>query len=99
MATEVELEVKLPETGDKQPYVLVRPIPDDPKQDYWVQATPTSAGNCRWISDPVYVGQETDPSGLPFRVCAIVTDETLSRGQRLHELPQGPSHCIDVTRR
>jgi len=98
MITEVELEVEPPELSDQHPHVLVRPIPDDPNQDYWVQAKPTSMGNCRWISKPVYVGERTDPSGLPFRICAVVTDDTLSRGQRLYELPQGPSHCIDVTR-
>lgn len=93
MLTQVEVEA-----GDSDLYVLVRPIPDDPKQKYWVQARPTSAGNCRWISDPVYVGVATDRPGLPFALCAVVTEESLSRGQSLRELPQGPSHCIDVTR-
>lgn len=98
MITEVELEVEPPESVDGHPHVLVRPIPDEPNQDYWVQAEPTLVGNCRWISKPVYIGEGTDPSGLSFRVCAVVTDDTLSRGQRLYELPQGPSHCVDVTR-
>lgn len=98
MATQVEVEVEEPGEHDKHLYVLVRPIPDDPNQKYWVQARPTSAGNCRWISNPVYVGVETDSPGLPFALCAIVTDEILSRGESLRELPQGLSHCIDVTR-
>ncbi len=79
-------------------YVLVRPIPEDPNQQYWVQAAAESTGGNRWKANPVYVGQETDPSGLPFKVCVVITDETLSRGQSLSEIPEGPSHCVDVTR-
>jgi hypothetical protein len=98
MTIKVELEVGLPESGDKQPYVLVRPIPDDPNQQYWVQAKPVDQGDCLWISDPVGVGVTTDPSGLPFALCAVVTDQPLWRGQSLAQLPEGPSDCIDVTR-
>lgn len=79
-------------------YVLVRPIPEDPNQQYWVQAAAESTGGNRWKSNPVYVGQETDPSGLPFKVCVVIADESLSRGQSLSEIPEGPSHCVDVTR-
>ncbi len=79
-------------------YVLVRPIPEDPNQQYWVQAAAESQGGNRWISYPVYVGQETDRSGLPFKVCVVISDESLSRGQSLPEKPEGPSHCVDVTR-
>ncbi len=79
-------------------YVLVRPIPEDPSQQYWVQTAAESQGGNRWISHPVYVGQETDPSGLPFKVCIVISDENLSRGQSLPEKPEGPSHCVEVTR-
>ncbi len=79
-------------------YVLVRPIPEDPNQQYWAQAAAESQGGNRWISYPVYVGRETDPSGLPFKICVVISDESLSRGQSLPEKPEGPSHCVDVTR-
>ncbi len=90
----ITVEFESPELA----YVLVRPIPEDPNQMYWVQAAAESADGNRWESNPVYVGQETDPSGLPFKVCVVITGETLSRGQSLRQLPEGPSHCVDVTR-
>jgi hypothetical protein len=98
METQVEVRVDPPDLGDFQLYVLVRPIPTDPNQQYWVQAAPVSIGEGLWESDPVYVGRETDTSGTPFGVCAVLTRETLSRGDSLDGLPDGPSHCIDVTR-
>lgn len=90
----ITVEFESPEPA----YVLVRPKPDDPDQDYWVQAEATSTGPNRWKSHPVNVGQESDPSGLPFKVCVVITDHTLDADQNLRRLPEGPSHCVDVTR-
>lgn len=78
--------------------VLVRPIPDDPNQDYWVQAEPGPIDGGLWASDPVFVGIEPDPPGLPFKVCAVITDKNVARGDRLRTLPTGPSDCVNVTR-
>ncbi len=90
----ISVEFESPEFA----HVLVRPIPGDPNQDYWVQELATSTGPNRWVSDPVFIGIESDPSGLPFKVCVVITDSPLSRGQRLRQLPEGLSHCVDVTR-
>lgn len=79
-------------------HVLVRPIPEDPNQDYWVQTLAASTGPDLWDSSPVLVGQKSDPGGLPFKICVVITSRMLSPGQRLRELPIGPSHCVDVTR-
>ncbi len=79
-------------------YVLVRPNPADPNQGYWVQAEAVRTGPNRWQAYPVYVGAEADPSGLPFKVCVAITGSALSRGERLRQLPDGPSHCVDLTR-
>lgn len=98
--TRMVVELEPPELGDLHLYFLVRPIPTDSGQYNWVQETPVSIGEGRWASDRVCVGLETDPSGLPFALCALVTHETLSVRQGLHdwELPEGPMHCINVTR-
>ncbi|OGO07936.1 MAG: hypothetical protein A2Y61_05485 [Chloroflexi bacterium RBG_13_60_13] len=95
METEVEFRVSPPESGDQHPQVLVRPML--PNQDYWVQRVPTQEGNCDWLSRPVHVGEGGD-RGLTFRVCAVVTDEVLTLGQRVFNLPQGPSDCVEVIR-
>ncbi len=97
MQTRVEVMVEPFELGE-QLHVLVRPIPDDPNQDYWVQAEPGPINETLWASDPVFVGIETDRPSLPFRTCAVITAENLERGQRLRTLPSGPSHCVNVTR-
>ena len=97
MQTRVEMLVEPFELGE-QLLVLVRPIPDDPNQDYWVQAKPGPIEEALWASDPVFVGIETDSPGLLFRICAVITAENLERGQHLRTLPSGPSHCMNVIR-
>jgi hypothetical protein len=90
----ITVEFESPESA----YVLVRPIPSDRNQDYFVQAAAGSIDTNRWQSYPVYVGIESDPSGQPYKVCVVITGSALSRGERLRQLPEGPSHCVDVTR-
>ena len=46
----------LGERGEFNLYVLVRPIPDDPGQSYWVQTIPTIDQEGSWSSSPVYIG-------------------------------------------
>jgi hypothetical protein len=94
----ISVEVQATNLGDSHLSVWVRPIPADPAQKYWSQDPPVETIAGIWKSSPVYVGQETDPSGLPFRICAVVTRETYSRGQQTNELPQGPRSCVNVTR-
>jgi len=98
VAMAISVDVQATDLGDNHLSVWVRPIPADPAQKYWSQEPPVETVPGSWKSSPVYVGQETDPSGLPFRICAVVTREIYSRGQQANELPQGPSSCVDVTR-
>jgi hypothetical protein len=73
-------------------------MPGDPGQSYWVQSLPQPRGGGQWVAQDVYVGQPGDRLGLPFRICAVVTDQELIRGQQLSALPSGPSHCVNVSR-
>lgn len=98
MLTYVRFRAEPLELQGLNAYILVKPIPNDPNQDWWVQALPTVAGEGVWESVPVYLGLETDPPGLPFRICAVATSDILRRGQNLSELPAGSSTCIDVAR-
>lgn len=93
LITTVEFE------SQKFAYVLVRPDPLEPGQDYWLQpAAQLQPGTNLWVSDPVVIGQEADPSGFPFRVCVVITNRDLSAVQRLSRLPAGISRCVDVSR-
>jgi hypothetical protein len=99
----MEIEVAGRYTGDlpagRYLTVLVRPIPTDPGQSYWVQAIPMST-ETGWSSQPVSIGLDHDAGrGLTFRICAVAASQEYRRGQQLGALPEGPSHCIDVTRR
>jgi len=98
VAMAISVVVQAPDLGSGHLSVWVRPIPADPGQQYWAQEPPVETTLGTWKSNPVYVGQETDPSGLPFRICAVVTQETYSHGQQANELPEGPNSCVDVTR-
>jgi hypothetical protein len=73
-------------------YVLVKPQ----GLDYWLQPLPrmTSTG---WQADGVGVGQPGD-RGMAFRICAILTTQTLSSGWHASAPPAGPLTCINVTR-
>lgn len=79
-------------------YVLVRPIPSDPNQEWFVQPAPSLAQDGSWVAS-VFVGIESDPEGLPFDICAIVTTDLFAQGDRLPQLPDALSRdCISVTR-
>ena len=80
-----------------KPYVLVRPLPDDPAQQYFAQTLPAPGVAGQWSSRDVYVGQPGD-ARMPFRICAVATEQTLRAGDALHSLPGGPSDCVVLTR-
>lgn len=73
-------------------YVLVKPQ----GLDYWLQPPPqmTDAG---WQAEGVGVGQPGD-RGMAFRICAILTVQTLTSGWHAPDPPPGPLTCINVTR-
>jgi hypothetical protein len=79
--------------GGTNLYVIVQPH----GYTYWVQALPSINSDGTWKASPVYVGQPND-SGLLFDICAVLTSQTLTRGQELPVLPSGPASCITVTR-
>ncbi len=78
--------------------LLIRPEPSRLDQSWWVQAKPALEKDGRWSVNPVFVGRPGDQAGVPFRVCVVVADAELSRGQSVGEPPSGPRHCIDVSR-
>src|SRR3990172_1691698 len=61
-------------------YVVVRPIPSDPNQSWWVQPYAAVAPDGRW-SGTAYAGIESDVPGTPFDICAIVSEEQLEPGR------------------
>ena len=88
----------MPETEQPWIYVLVRPIPSDPNQNWFVQPLPSIGEQGSWEAS-IFVGIESDPAGLPFDVCAIVSTEALAPLDRFEELPPALSRdCISVTR-
>lgn len=84
--------------GPLRLYVLVRPVPDDPNQSYWVQAQPVVDDTGGWSLSPMRVGQPGDQSGLPFKLCVVATTEALNEGQPLGEPPSGLISCLNITR-
>ncbi len=78
--------------------VIVRPDPDKTNQDWWVQERPTKSGGGNW-SAAVHIGDANTPSGMVFRICAVVTSLNVKREDRLSSLPDGPSDCVDVKKR
>jgi len=87
------------QTGSKYLSIWVRPLPSDPNQDYYVQASPYYLSGSQWTSTEVYIGQAGDPAGTPFMVCALVTNQVYSRGEYYYELPASSlSYCVNVTR-
>jgi hypothetical protein len=78
--------------------LLVRPIPDDPNQSWWVQSAPVIKQDGRWTSSPVYIGIDTD-RGVPFRLHAVITTQKFALADQLPVPPKGQSHTIDVKRR
>lgn len=90
--------VKPRQRGKRKLHVLVLPNPSDPGQSYWVQAAPEVDEDGEWVASGVYIGQPTDPRGLPFRICVVSTEQPIRSGQRLDHPPAGPVSCVDVTR-
>jgi N-acetylneuraminic acid mutarotase len=73
-------------------YVLVKPQ----GLDYWLQPLPRMS-NTGWLAEGVGIGQPAD-HGMPFRICAVLTTQTLSPGWHDPDPPPGPLTCIQVTR-
>ena len=89
---------RVPETEPPWIYVLVRPIPSDPNQSWFVQPYPLIEAGGNWEAT-IFVGIESDPEGLPFDICAIVTNDLFAPADRLDQLPRALSRdCIFVTR-
>lgn len=96
---------QMPDTEPPWIYVLVRPIPGDPNQSWWVQPYPLIGDDGSWQAF-IGVGSETDAPGTPFDICAMVSDEELEVGRYGPEPPLAPSpppsalvrDCISVTR-
>ncbi len=65
---------------------------------YFVQELPQINDDGTWEASPVFVGQPHD-AGLSFDICAVLTDQSLSRGDELNELPPDPHSCIIVKRK
>lgn len=84
--------------GNRNLYILVRPLPTEAGHSYWVQKVPEYVGNAQWESNEVYIGIPGDASGTHFRLCAVVTFETHSRAEELTQPPAGRQYCIDVYR-
>jgi hypothetical protein len=79
--------------------IWVRPLPDNPNEQYWAQAPPQYNGNGIWQSNEVYIGKIGDPPGTPFRIYALVTIETYGQGEVRQSLPPAlMQHDIGVTR-
>lgn len=78
--------------------VFVRPLPDDPSQDYHLQEFPRRIDEHRWVATPVYVGVPDEQPATPFKLCAIITRSPMSPGDRFRTLPAGPYDCVLVTR-
>lgn len=79
-------------------YILVKPL----NLDYWVQlppdALPPELNRTGWRAAKIGIGQNGDV-GMYFRICAILTGQTLLLGWHASDLPPGDAHCIDVTRK
>ena len=63
---------------------------------YWLQDPPVVS--CDGWRGKAGIGGINDPSGMSYRVCAVMTDETLTKDKSVSDLPPGPSHCIEVKR-
>jgi hypothetical protein len=79
-------------------YVFVRPLPNNPFQDYHAQAIPQQIDERRWDARPVNVGAPEDKPGTEFKICAVITMSKISPGERFPMLPAGPNDCVLVTR-
>jgi hypothetical protein len=64
---------------------------------YWLQDPP--AVSCDGWQGKAGIGGIDDPTGMSYRVCAVLTSEILPKNQPVNDLPPGPSHCIEVKRK
>ena len=89
---------QVPDTPPPWIYVLVRPIPGDPNQSWWVQPYPLVSGDGTWDAF-VFVGLETDVRGTPYDLCAIISNDRLAVDRFGGEPPPALARdCIRVTR-
>lgn len=89
---------RVPDTPPPWIYVVLRPIPGDPNQSWWVQPYPLIEASGSWDAF-IFVGIESDQPGTPFDICAIVSSERLSVGRYGGLLPPAITRdCISVTR-
>jgi hypothetical protein len=87
------------QTGNLHLSLWVKPYPGNPDYQYYVQPAPYFIGGSQWQSSEIYLGQIGDPPGTPFRIYALVTSESYSRGQALNSLPTSMlSSFVDVSR-
>lgn len=98
MVTTVQFSAPKPEQG-KYLVVFVRPLPNDPNQEWWVQSRPIRQVDGTWSSSPVYVGISSDKPGTPFVISVVLTDKPHSRGDHLPIPPPGISDSVNVTRK
>jgi len=87
------------ETSSPWVYIVLKPVPSDPHQSWWVQPHPLVHDDGSWEST-IFVGLESDPSGVPFTICVIVSDERIEAGRYGKEIPVALARdCIGVTRK
>jgi len=90
---------RFPDTPSPWIYIVVKPIPSDPHQSWWVQPYPIVNDSGRWETN-IFVGLESDPSGVPFFICAVASDEKIEIGRYGKEIPVALSRdCIAVTKK
>lgn len=79
-------------------YVVLKAIPGDPNQSWWVQPFPSVSADGSW-SAFVFVGIESDPPGTPVEICAIVSSDRLSVGRYGGTRPPAIAvACVSVMR-
>lgn len=89
---------QVPDSPTPWIYVVIKPIPYDPAQSWWVQPYPLIQTDGSWDSF-VYIGLPSDPPGTPFDICAIISKERLEVGRYGGELPPLLTRdCISVVR-
>lgn len=89
---------RVPDAPSPWIYVVLRPIPGDPNQSWWVQPHPLVHDDGRWDAT-VFAGLETDPPGTPYIICAIVSNEEIKVGLYGEKIPVALSReCVSVMR-
>jgi hypothetical protein len=78
-------------------YVLIKPLPENPEIGWFVQNPVVLNPDGTW-QNACYIGLPEDVPGTPFKICAVISSELLLPNQQLAQPPQGPIHCISVSR-